>query len=158
MQEYSAMFHILNASIKASEQETTQIYLTSYKILSSSKLVKFKCLKVLLKILICFKNTDFKNWRTIYLCFTFFCKARSISIWRIGHCYVDIVRFYLCFTKALIVNTDSLYTSLITSSISLVIKKFSKHEFKLLLGLSTQQFQDLRLCQLRNKTGKIFKR
>lgn len=55
MQEYSAMFHILNASIKASEQETTQIYLTSYKILSSSKLLKFKCLKVLLKILICFK-------------------------------------------------------------------------------------------------------
>lgn len=35
----------------------------------------------------------------IYLCFTFFCKAWCVSIWRIGHCYIDIIRFDLQFTK-----------------------------------------------------------
>lgn len=58
-------------------------------------------------------------------------------------------------------NTDSLYMSLITSLISLVLKKYSKHDFKLLLGLShphIQHLQDSRALSNEKAKQQRFKR
>lgn len=102
----------------------------------------------------CLKTLQY-HWRMVYLCFTFFCKARCVSIWRIGHCYVDIIGFDLYFTKVkCYLNIDSFSHASQNFIHFSCMEKYSKHKFKRHVVLNhphIQHLQDLELCQTRKQ-------
>lgn len=93
----------------------------------------------------------------IYLCFTFFCKAWCVSIWRIGHCYIDIIRFDLQFTKKEVLLL-TVFTFL-SQFCSFLFNSCLLYFFRLFVVLNhphTQHLQDSELCQIRKKTQIFF--